>query len=252
MVSVLAPSARRCGDVVPGRFQHARKVHAPVLFEVLVFGGENGVPQNFRNLAVSQQNAPLQRERSDGLPVVRVKLRHHVRPVILQRVNFRQVARIHKQQSHRRAQRNRAHHQKRKRQPAEHRAAGNLHRRAIESFHCPPFYRIPTDSPDLPRDVPNLSRLPWRNHTLYPPSLFLISHFFQLTYFLSHFLSRLFFSCSTTASSLSAFFCSASLPLSLCVCGTACCGAPPQILPRIPLLGQCAACHSVSPPYGAL
>ena len=84
--------------------QHARNVHAPVFFEVLVFGSEDRVLQNFRNLPVSKQNPPLQRKRADGLPIVRVQLGHHVRPVILQRMNFRQIARIYEQQPNRRAQ----------------------------------------------------------------------------------------------------------------------------------------------------
>ena len=79
-------------DVVPRRLQHARNIHAPVLFEVLVFGGEDGVFQDLGNLGVSKQNPPLQCEGPDGLPVVRVQFGHDVRPVILQRVNFRQIA----------------------------------------------------------------------------------------------------------------------------------------------------------------
>ena len=124
-------------DVVPRRLQHARNIHAPVLFEVLVFGGENRVLQDFRDLVVGKQNPPLQRERPDGLPIVRVQLGHNVRPVILQRVNFRQIARVNKQQPDGRAKPDRAKHQKCKRQPAKHRVAGNLHSRAVESFHRP-------------------------------------------------------------------------------------------------------------------
>ena len=125
------------GDVVPGGLQYARNVHAPVLFEVLVFGSEDRVFQNFGNLPVGEQNPPLQCEGADGLPIIRIQLGNHIRPVILQRVNFRQIARVHKQQPHRRAQPDRADHQKRKRQPAKNRVAGNLHRRAVKSFHRP-------------------------------------------------------------------------------------------------------------------
>ena len=123
------------GDVVPCGLQHARNVHAPVLFEVLIFGGEDGILQHFRNLPVRQQNPPLQRECAHRLPVIRVQLGHDVRPVILQRVYLRQIARVHKQQPHGRAQRDRAQHQKCKRQPAKYRVAGDLHRRAVKSFH---------------------------------------------------------------------------------------------------------------------
>ncbi len=56
MVKVLAPSASRClRDVVPRRLQHARNIHAPVLFEVLVFGGQDRVFQDFGNLLVGNK-----------------------------------------------------------------------------------------------------------------------------------------------------------------------------------------------------
>src|SRR5580658_7187205 len=120
--------------IAPRRFEHARKIHAPVLLEVLVLRAEDGVVQDGGNLRVSYQDAPLQGERADGLPIVRVQLRDDDRAIILQRVYFRQVARVNEQQPDGRAERNRANDQKGKRQPPEQRPAADLHRRAIEPF----------------------------------------------------------------------------------------------------------------------
>ena len=68
--------------VAPGGFEHARKIHAPVLLEVLVFGGDDRVPQDGRNLAVGEENPPLERERADRLAVVGVQLGDDDRAVI--------------------------------------------------------------------------------------------------------------------------------------------------------------------------
>jgi hypothetical protein len=63
---------------------------------MLVFRREDGVLQNLRNLLVGKQNAPLQREISDHLPVVRVQFGDDVGAIILQRADLRKVARIDK------------------------------------------------------------------------------------------------------------------------------------------------------------
>ena len=97
-------------DVVPRRFEHARKIHSPMLLEMLILGRQNRTPQQLRNLPVGQKNPALDREGSDGLPIVGIKFRHDVRPVILQSVDFRQVARINKQQAQGRAKPDRAQH----------------------------------------------------------------------------------------------------------------------------------------------
>src|SRR5579864_2690590 len=62
-------------NVVPGGLQNARKIESPVLVEMLIFCGEDCALQDFRNLVVGDQNATLQCERADGLPVIRIKLR---------------------------------------------------------------------------------------------------------------------------------------------------------------------------------
>ena len=51
-----------------------------------------------------QQDPTLQREVPISLAVVGVQFGHHVRPVIFQRANFRQVAGVNEDQAHRGAQ----------------------------------------------------------------------------------------------------------------------------------------------------
>ncbi len=124
------------GNIAPGGFEDAREVHAPVLFEVLIFGGDDGVFQYFRNLPVGKQDAALEREGADGLAVVGVKLGDDVGAIIFQGVNFRQVAGVNKQQAYSGAEGDGAQQQESERKTAEERVAGDLHRGAVESFHC--------------------------------------------------------------------------------------------------------------------
>ena len=49
-----------------------------------------------RNLFPGKQNAPLQRESADLLAVVGIQLGDHIRTVIFERANFRQIARVDK------------------------------------------------------------------------------------------------------------------------------------------------------------
>jgi len=73
IVSVLAPSATRCASrFQPGCTRYPRKVHAPVLFKVLILGRKEGVLQDRRNLFVGEQDAALQSEAADDLAVVGV------------------------------------------------------------------------------------------------------------------------------------------------------------------------------------
>ena len=83
-------------DVAPGRLSHPREVNAPVLFEVLVFGYQDGVLQHLRHLVVSDQDAPLEGEAAHQLPVVGVELGDHVGPVVFQRADLRQIAGVNK------------------------------------------------------------------------------------------------------------------------------------------------------------
>ena len=106
-------------DIVPGGFEHAREIDAPVLLEMLVFGGENRVLEYLRNLAVGEQDAPLDGERADRLAVVGVEFGDDVRVVILERVDFRQVARIDEEKPAGGAQGDRADDQESKNQAAK-------------------------------------------------------------------------------------------------------------------------------------
>ena len=72
-------TAVRARQVAPGGAEYAREIHAPVLLEMLVFGGEDGVLQNRRDLIVGEQNAALQGERADQLAVVGVEFGDDVR-----------------------------------------------------------------------------------------------------------------------------------------------------------------------------
>ena len=110
-------------QIPPGRARDAREVHAPVLIEVLVLGGENGVLQNRRDLLVGKQDAALQREAADNLAVVGIEFGDDIGTEIFQGANLGKVARIDKQQPRQRAQRNRAQQQQRKSDASDNLAA---------------------------------------------------------------------------------------------------------------------------------
>ncbi len=98
-----APGAPAFGQMAQGRREHAREVDAPVLFEVLVLDGCDGVVENFGTLLIGHQDAPLQREAADHLAVIGINLRHHRWAVRLQRANLGQVAGVNEKQSASRA-----------------------------------------------------------------------------------------------------------------------------------------------------
>ena len=85
-------------DVAIGGAGDAREVDAPVIFEVLVFDGGDGVVENFGDLLPGHQNAALQREAADKLAVVGVNLGDHVGAIGFERANFRQVAFVDEEQ----------------------------------------------------------------------------------------------------------------------------------------------------------
>lgn len=118
-------------NVTISRFDHARKVDAEVLLEMLVFGADDGVFQYLRNLVVGEQNPALEGESADGLAVVGIKLGDDVGAVIFERVNFGEVAGIDEQQAETDAQANRAKHEERKDQAAEKAAARDPHARGL-------------------------------------------------------------------------------------------------------------------------
>ena len=81
-------------NILPGRAGHAREIHAPMLFEVLILGGQNGILQDLRELFVGEKHAALQGEVADNLAVVRVEFGDNVGLKILERANLREIAGI--------------------------------------------------------------------------------------------------------------------------------------------------------------
>ena len=114
--------------ISPGRAGHAREIHSPVLVEVLVLGGEDGVLQDRRNLLVGQQDAALQCEAADNLAVIGVEFGDDVRAEIFQGANLREIARIDKQQAGQRADGDRGQQQQRKSNPSDNLAAAQAER----------------------------------------------------------------------------------------------------------------------------
>ena len=94
-----APRTASPRQVAKRRDEHARKVDAPVLFEVLVFDGRDRVVEHLRALLVGHQDAALQREAADELAVIAVNLRDHVRAIGFERANLRQIAGVNEKQS---------------------------------------------------------------------------------------------------------------------------------------------------------
>jgi len=95
-------------DVSVGGAGYAGEVHAPVIFEVLVFDGGDRAEENFRALLVGHQYAPLQRKTGHHLTVVSVNFGDHVRAIGFQRTNLRQITGVDEEQTASRAKRNRA------------------------------------------------------------------------------------------------------------------------------------------------
>ncbi|HWS63611.1 MAG TPA: hypothetical protein VN325_12720 [Steroidobacteraceae bacterium] len=122
-------------QIPPGRARHPRKVHAPMLFKVLIFGREDGVFQDLRNLLVAEQDAALQSETADDLAVVGIELGDDVGAKIFEGANLRKVARIHKDQSCQRANGDRAEQQKCEGDASHNLAAAQSQRDRRQLYH---------------------------------------------------------------------------------------------------------------------
>ena len=122
-------------QISPGGAGHAREIHAPVLVEMLVFGGEDGVLQDRRNLFVGKQDAALQRETADHLAVVGVQLGDDVGAEIFERADLRKVARIDEQQACQRADGDRRQQQQRKSDAPDNLAAAQAQRDRRQLYH---------------------------------------------------------------------------------------------------------------------
>src|SRR6267142_2158147 len=122
-------------QIPPGRARHPRKVHAPMLFKVLVFGREDGVFQDLWNLLVAEQDAALQSKTDDDLAVVGIELGDDVGAKIFEGANLRKVARIHKDQSCQRANGDRAEQQKCEGDASHNLAAAQSQRDRRQIYH---------------------------------------------------------------------------------------------------------------------
>ena len=139
-------TAVRARQVAPGGAEHAREVHAPVLLEMLVFGGEDGVLQNRRNLVVGQKNAALQGERADQLAVVGVEFGDDVRLVVFEGVDLRQIAGIDEEESGYSAHGNRGNQQEDEGQPASEFTATQMQSDRRKRIHRGPILTRPGDA----------------------------------------------------------------------------------------------------------
>jgi hypothetical protein len=84
-------------NVASGGACDAREIDAPVIFEVLVLDGGDGVVQAPGHLLVSHKDAALKGKAADHLAIVGVNFGDYRGAIGFERANFRQVAGIHKQ-----------------------------------------------------------------------------------------------------------------------------------------------------------
>ena len=92
---------RRCAlgaalqhHVAPGGTEDAPHVDAPVAFEIFVLGGDQGVAQDFGEIAVAVDDAALQSELADDAVLVVIELGDGGRAVVLEFGHLRQVGGI--------------------------------------------------------------------------------------------------------------------------------------------------------------
>ena len=88
--SALRPRTR--GDIAISGAQYPPEIDSPVLLKILVFGGENCVAQDFRELIIGSQHAALKGKRADHLSMVVIKLRDGARTVVFEFADLRQVS----------------------------------------------------------------------------------------------------------------------------------------------------------------
>ena len=85
------------------RAENAEDIDSPVALKMPVLDGDDGVPERRRDLVVVDDHPALERKTANERPIVRVKLRHHVRAVVLQQAHLREIRRVHKDQPAQRA-----------------------------------------------------------------------------------------------------------------------------------------------------
>src|SRR5262249_8267155 len=91
---------------------NAGEIDSPMLLEMLILNRSYSIKQNPRTLLIRHQDAALQREAADELPVVRINFRHHIGTIRFQSADFRQIALVNEEQPRGSAEKNRAEKQK--------------------------------------------------------------------------------------------------------------------------------------------
>ncbi len=77
----------------------ARQIDSLMLEEMLIFCGGDGVLQHRRDLFPGEKNAPLEGEISDLLAIIGVELGDHIRPIVLEGSDLRQIREVDKYQA---------------------------------------------------------------------------------------------------------------------------------------------------------
>ncbi len=110
---VLAPAGDAALDeIAERRAEDAREIDAPVLLEVLVLDGGDGVVENPGALLPGHQDAALQGEAADELAVIGVDFGDDVGTIGFQGADFREVAGVNEEQAASGAERDRAQEEK--------------------------------------------------------------------------------------------------------------------------------------------
>src|SRR6202165_5826542 len=69
---------------------YSPEIDAPMLLKILVFNGHDCIPQNFGEIIVGSQDAPLQSERANDFAGIVIQLRDGAGAVVLQFADLRQ------------------------------------------------------------------------------------------------------------------------------------------------------------------
>src|SRR4029077_5857723 len=77
----------------------AREIDAPMILEVLIFNGANGVVENLGSLLPGHKNTALQGEAADECAIVGIDFRDHVWAIGFQGANFREVTFVDEEQA---------------------------------------------------------------------------------------------------------------------------------------------------------
>src|SRR5215472_4269264 len=85
-------------NVTPRCPEDTPHIYAPVLLEILVFGGDQGIAQNLREVGVAVDDAPLQRELANDAVLVVVKLGDGAGAIMFELGDLRQVGGVDEDQ----------------------------------------------------------------------------------------------------------------------------------------------------------